>query len=63
MDAMLTGQNKKNFGLTTMRERVEGIGGTLDVQTQIGGGTRIIVSVPCQETISASDAPVHETTD
>ena len=48
MDTMLKGQNKKNFGLTTMHERAEGIGGYLDVQTQIGGGTRIIVSVPCE---------------
>jgi two-component system nitrate/nitrite sensor histidine kinase NarX len=48
MDAVLTKQNKKNFGLTTMQERAEGIGGLLDVQTQIGGGTRISVSVPCE---------------
>jgi len=48
MDSVLTGQNKKNFGLTTMHERAESIGGSLDVQTQIGGGTRIAISVPCE---------------
>jgi len=63
MDTMLKGQNKKNFGLTTMRERAEGIGGYLDVQTLIGGGTRVIVSVPCEEAAPASETPIHETTD
>jgi len=63
MDTMLKGQNKKNFGLTTMRERAEGIGGYLDVQTQIGGGTRVIISVPCEEAAFAPEAPIHETTD
>ena len=63
MDAVLMGQNKKNFGLTTMRERAEGIGGYLDVQTLIGGGTRVIVSVPCEETAPASETPIYETTD
>ncbi len=48
MDDVLRGQNKKNFGLTTMHERADGIGGFLDVQTQIGGGTRISVGVPCE---------------
>jgi two-component system nitrate/nitrite sensor histidine kinase NarX len=63
MDTMLKGQNKKNFGLTTMRERAEGIGGYLDVQTLIGGGTRVIASVPCEETAPSSETPIHETTD
>jgi signal transduction histidine kinase len=63
MDTMLKGQNKKNFGLTTMRERAEGIGGYLDVQTVIGGGTRVMVSVPCEEAAPASETPIHETTD
>ncbi len=48
MDAVLMGQNKKSFGLTTMRERTDGIGGMLDVQTQIGGGTCIRILVPCE---------------
>ena len=31
------------FGMTTMRERVEQVGGTLDVHTARGEGTRVIV--------------------
>jgi two-component system nitrate/nitrite sensor histidine kinase NarX len=64
MDAVLKGQNKKNFGLTTMHERAEGIGGFLDIQTQVGGGTRISISVPC-ESGPAPEAtePLEEVTD
>jgi two-component system nitrate/nitrite sensor histidine kinase NarX len=64
MDAVLTGQNKKNFGLTTMSERAASIGGMLDVQTHIGGGTRITVSVPCeQQPAPERQAPLEEITD
>ncbi len=64
MDAMLTGQNKKNFGLTTMSERASSIGGMLDVQTHIGGGTRIMVSVPCEsEPAPKREASFEEITD
>ncbi len=63
LDVMLKGQNKKSFGLTTMRERTDSIGGSLDVQTQIGGGTRIIVTVPCEpEPAPQSEIPVEEVT-
>ena len=61
MDAVLRGQNRKNFGLTTMQERAGSIGGFLDVQTQIGGGTRISVSVPCEpEPTLTPEAPIEE---
>jgi signal transduction histidine kinase len=61
MDAVLPGQNRKNFGLTTMQERAGSIGGFLDVQTQIGGGTRISVSVPCEpEPTLTPEAPIEE---
>ena len=64
MDAVLTGQNKKNFGLTTMNERAASIGGFLDVQTQIGGGTRITVSVPCEPQLAPErQVPLEEVTD
>ncbi len=46
MDAVLCGQNRKNFGMTTMRERAEAIGGRLDILTQLGSGTRVSVMVP-----------------
>lgn len=35
-----------HFGLTIMRERAEGVGGSLDVQSQPGGGTQVIVRLP-----------------
>ncbi len=64
MDAVLTGQNKKNFGLTTMNERAASIGGLLDVRTQIGGGTRITVSVPCEPELAPErQVPLEEITD
>lgn len=46
MDAVLYGQNRKNFGMTTMRERAEAIGGGLDILTLLGSGTRVTVTVP-----------------
>ncbi len=35
-----------HLGLTIMRERAEGVGGSLDVQSQPGAGTRIIARLP-----------------
>ena len=34
------------FGLRGMQERSEGLGGTLEIQTQLGFGCRIQVSIP-----------------
>ncbi len=39
------------FGLATMRERAEGIGGTLVVETHPGSGTRILVRVPSSSAV------------
>ncbi|MCA1728861.1 MAG: hypothetical protein LC751_05470 [Actinobacteria bacterium] len=33
-------------GLSAMRERIEGVGGTLAVHGQPGKGTRVVVSIP-----------------
>jgi two-component system nitrate/nitrite sensor histidine kinase NarX len=63
MDAVLLGQNKKNFGLTTMHERAESIGGLLDIRTQIGGGTRINLSVPCEPGALSAPQAVEPVTD
>jgi signal transduction histidine kinase len=38
--------NSDGFGLTGMRRRAEGIGGTLKIETAPGEGTRIIVDAP-----------------
>ena len=35
-----------HFGLQTMRERAESVGGNLDVETAPGRGTRVIVALP-----------------
>jgi two-component system nitrate/nitrite sensor histidine kinase NarX len=45
------------FGLASMRERVEQIGGTLAVQTALGKGTRVEVRLQ-QEEMRAAHAPV-----
>jgi two-component system sensor histidine kinase DegS len=36
----------RTLGLTSMRERVEGLGGTLRVHSQPGSGTRVLATVP-----------------
>jgi signal transduction histidine kinase len=35
------------YGLLTMQERVESVGGSFSIDSQPGAGTRIMVSVPC----------------
>ncbi|MBV5334019.1 histidine kinase, partial [bacterium] len=36
----------KTFGLLGMRERAIALGGTLDIESQVGSGTRIVVKIP-----------------
>ena len=38
--------SRKSFGLASMRERVESLGGEMVIDSHPGGGTRIIVSIP-----------------
>lgn len=40
-----------HFGLQTMRERVEGVGGKFAVETAPGRGTRVIVHLPFEERV------------
>lgn len=42
-----------HFGLAIMRERAEGVGGTLEVETALGKGTRVIVDMPLETAPSA----------
>ncbi len=44
-----TDQLHHSYGLTTMRERAEGLGGTLSIATSPNQGTRISVKVPISE--------------
>lgn len=38
-----------HFGLSSMRERIEELGGQLDIESQHGQGTKIIISLPVPE--------------
>jgi signal transduction histidine kinase len=44
-DAVAVSPSPKSFGLASMRERVESMGGDLTLDSQPGGGTRVIVSI------------------
>lgn len=48
------------FGLTSMRQRIRGVGGHVDVQSARGDGTSVSVRVPA---IAPGDARVKEETD
>jgi nitrate/nitrite-specific signal transduction histidine kinase len=43
-----------HFGLSTMRERAESVGGTLDVESVPTAGTRVVVRVPTSSVAAAS---------
>jgi nitrate/nitrite-specific signal transduction histidine kinase len=47
--ATLVQSDRLHFGLQTMRERAEGLGGTLEVDTAPGRGTRIVATLPGEE--------------
>jgi len=49
------------FGLVGMRERVELVGGTLEIQSDPGTGTRITATLPARHG-GASDDSAHEST-
>src|SRR5712692_8041118 len=42
----LPDQSRKSFGLASMRERVESLGGELRLESQPGGGTQVMVAIP-----------------
>ncbi|HLZ26289.1 MAG TPA: ATP-binding protein, partial [Chloroflexota bacterium] len=44
------GAGRRGFGLETMRERADALGGSLHIDSRPGEGTRVSVSVPVQRT-------------
>ena len=46
-----TSRNGRGFGLKTMRERAEELGGTLTIESELGKGTAVAVSLPIEEEI------------
>ena len=46
-----TSRNGRGFGLNTMREREEELGGTLTIESELGKGTTVAVSLPIAEEI------------
>jgi signal transduction histidine kinase len=47
--ALIESASPGKFGLTGMRERAEALGGTAQVQSTPGGGTRVVVRIPVRE--------------
>jgi len=50
------------FGLKTMRERAEGVGGTFVIASRVGVGTRVTVSIPAGDTPTRTGAEVRDAT-
>jgi signal transduction histidine kinase len=50
------------FGLTGMRERAEAVGGTLEIRSTLGAGTRVLVCRPLGGVRSALPAPAAAAT-
>ncbi len=44
--ALVTGRDRRHVGLQVMRERAESIGGTLEIESSPGQGTRVTLSLP-----------------
>lgn len=50
----LAGNNGRRFGLRTMRERAEGLGGSLEIRSTPGQGTQVVASIPLMKQDRAS---------
>jgi signal transduction histidine kinase len=50
------GGASSGLGLTSMRERVEALGGTLEVRSEPGAGTRVAATIPLPR---SSEEPAH----
>ena len=58
-DGFDTSKATRGFGLVGMRERVELVGGTLEVQSEPGAGTRITATLPARPS-NAGGESAHE---
>ena len=58
--AIVTGSLEGGFGLASMRERVEQIGGTLVVHTAPSEGTRVVVHLEAEDTRGAPSAAAQD---
>jgi NarL family two-component system sensor histidine kinase LiaS len=44
---------KKGLGLSTMQNRVHALGGTLEINSVVGRGTRIVAEIPlCEASVT-----------
>jgi signal transduction histidine kinase len=59
--ASLDTSGRRSWGLATMRERAESLGGSLEVESRPGEGARVIVSVPAQPTPGEARIEAHST--
>jgi len=51
------------FGLSTMRERAEAVGGTLEITSRPGEGTGVLVRVPTDDVVITSEGGPHASRD
>jgi signal transduction histidine kinase len=56
----LDGERWSRFGLQTMRERAEGIGGTFALESEVGLGTTITISIPTARVTARADGEAHD---
>ena len=50
VDDALNNSNSRTIGLTTLRERTEMLGGSLNIQSSVGQGTRVEFVIPIDDT-------------
>ncbi len=53
-------RKKEGFGLFNVKERLEYLGGSFDIESKLGQGTRIIMAVPLESSVTASWKEMRE---
>lgn len=53
LEVLSSTHEKESMGLLGMKERAELLGGTLNIDTQPGRGTRILIKIPCDGELSS----------